>query len=303
MSRQRPRAGLLRGALLFNAAFSLACAVGALWIADAPGLPFGDAAPAALRGLAAGLFGFVLFLGWQVSKLGQPNPPLFWVGVTILMDEGWVIGSGVLLLFVAGDWQPLHVGVVAAVAGVVLVAATAQWIGLARLIREQDPSLGTRTHYELEATVDASASAFWRVLSELDGIHAYAADLRSSVVEGDGVGAVRSCSNVAGQRWQEEVIEWTPEQRAFVLRFRSERDDFPMPMHPMIGGWKVQALPGDRAHVRLWWSFTTKPAWAAPLLVALMDKGVKTSMLEAIDEMAAAARSKSPQAVFADAAA
>jgi hypothetical protein len=303
MSRKQPRAGLLRAALLFNATFSTACAIGALWIADVPGLPLGDAAPAALRALAAGLFAFALFVGWQASKVGQPNPPLFWVGLTILMDEGWVVGSGVLLLFVYDEWQPLHVGVVAVVAGVVQVVATAQWVGLARLIRERDPSLGTRSRYELSATVDASAPALWRVLAELDAISSYAADLRSSVVEGEGVGAVRTCRNVAGQRWSEEVTEWAPEERAIVLRFRSEEPDFPMPMDPMIGGWQVEPLPGERAHVRLWWSFTTKPAWAAPLMVALMDKGVKPGMLAAIHAMAAEARSVEPAVPLADLAA
>lgn len=290
MSRTQPRSGLLRTALLFNATFSSACAVGALWIADAPGLPLGADAPLALRGLAAGLFGFVLFLGWQVSRLARPNPPLFFVGLTILMDELWVIGSGVLLLFVHDDWQPLHLWVVAGVAAVVALAATAQWAGLARFIREPDPSLGTRHRYELEVTVDADVAAYWAVLSDLGAIADHAADLRRSEVEGHGVGAVRSCANAAGQRWSEEVTRWDPSAHTIDLRFQSELPDFPMPMDPMIGGWQLEPAGAYRTRVTLWWSFTTKPAWAAPMIVALMDRGLRGGMVASIESMAAEAR-------------
>jgi len=290
MSETQPRSALLRAALLFNATFSFACGVGALWIADAPGLPLGDDAPLALRSLAAGLFGFVLFLGWQVSRLGRPNPPIFFVGLTILMDELWVLGSGVLLVFVYGDWQPLHLGVVGGVAVVVALVATAQWIGLARFIREPDPSLGTRHRYELEVTVDADVAAYWTVLSDLGAIADHAADLRRSEVEGQGVGAVRSCSNTADQHWSEEVTRWDPSAHALDLRFRTELPDFPMPMDPMVGGWRLEPVGSHRTRVRLWWSFTTQPAWAAPMIVALMDRTLRSGMVASIQSMAAEAR-------------
>jgi len=294
MTRPRPRAGLLRAALLFNATFSFACAVGALWIADVPGLPLGDDTPLALRGLAAGLLGFVLFLGWQVSRLGRPNPPLFFVGLTILMDEGWVIGSGILLLFVHDDWQSLHLWVVGGVAAVVALAATAQWVGLARFIREPEASLGTRHHYELEVIVDADVADYWAVLSDLGAIADHAADLRSSEVEGHGVGAVRSCANAAGQHWSEEVTRWDPAAHTIDLRFRSELPDFPMPMDPMVGGWRLEPVGSYRTRVTLWWSFTTKPAWAAPMIVALMDRGLRGGMVASIHSMAAEARRGRP---------
>ena len=290
MSRTLPWAGLLRAALLFNATFSTACAIGALAVADMPGLPLGEWSPVAMRGLAAGLFGFVLFLLWQVSRLGRPSPPLFAVGLTILMDELWVVGSLVLLAFVHDRWDPLFVTTVAVVAGVVGLAATAQWIGLSRMIRERDPALDTRTRYELSVAVDASADDFWRVLAELEQIHAHSSDLQRSDVAGEGVGAVRTCSNAAGQQWSEEVTAWDPAARAFRVRFRSEAHGFPFPMDPMIGGWRVTPLAADRAEVTLWWSFTTKPAWAAPLLVPLLDRGFKAGMVTTIRSMAAEAR-------------
>jgi len=276
----------LRFALLSNATFSTACAVAAFTSASSLGAHFAGAPSLVFQILAGGLVVFAASLVWQATR---PNPPLFAVAMTIVQDALWVVGSVILATTVGGRFSELGLALFIGVGVVVAVLGAAQAWGLARLVREPDRSLDTTHRYELFADVDVPADDLWPVVSDLGAIHRFSASLVSSEQVGaSGPGARRTCRNAAGACWSEEVVAWD-EGRSLRLRFVSDEADFPFPMHPMIGGWRLDSLGPAQTRVTVWWSFRTRPVWAAPLIAAMLDRGARSDMTAVIRSMARAA--------------
>jgi len=278
------RDSVLRVALLGNAAFSTLCAAVSTAAAEtlAPHL---GAPPLWLYALAAGLALFAVMLVWQATRtVMNPLDAL----LTSVADLGWVLGSAVLLWQWPGSFTDKGVMLVEGVAAFVLVCAVAQLIGLRRLIAETDPALETRCRIEVGVEVEASAEQMWAVISDMPGIHRYAPGLAASALrEGSepGLGVVRQCKSTKGERWAERCIGWEPERR-LDLEFQTREEGFPFPMDPMVGGWRIDALGKGGSRVTVWWSFTTKPAWAELLIVPPMARSLQKSFPSVIETMA-----------------
>lgn len=276
-------ARLLRVALLANASFSSLCALALFaapaWISAALAQP-----PAwVLPGLGVGLLGFAAGLIWQARR---PEPRLALALATVVADLMWLVGSGVLLALVElpSEGRALVLGV-AAMVGLI---AFAQLAGMRRYLDAPDPERGTQVHYRISLEVEGTPQDLWPVLAELDGIPKHAANIDHAELDGEpGPGAVRRCS-AGSQSWTEKVVDWQP-SRGLELRFGSEAGDFPYPIAPMFGGWQLRDCGSGRTLVTVWWSFTTRPDWAAPVIVALMDIQMPGDMRAAIRSMARAA--------------
>lgn len=99
------------------------------------------------------------------------------------------------------------------------------------------------------------------------------------------VGATRHCASSKGERWAERCTAWEP-GRALGLEFQSKEQGFPFPMDPMVGGWRLEPMAGNRSRVTVWWSFTTKPAGAELLIVPMMAGSIRRSFPKVIEAMA-----------------
>ncbi|MCH9681902.1 MAG: SRPBCC family protein [Deltaproteobacteria bacterium] len=278
----------LRLALLANATVSSMCAIGLLgW---APDLETHIPLPASAQyGLAAGLLVFVTWLVWQATR---PAVDLRDALSTSLADGLWVLGSAIIWGWWSDASSPLGAALFLGVAGAVGLVGGLQLAGIGYAIAERDPSLGTRNRHALTVDVDAPPDSMWKVIADLPGIHRYAPDITSSTMrtaDAPGLGAVRACTNARGQRWAEQCTDWVPGER-IALRFLANEPGFPFPMNPMLGGWVVQGSGRDRARVTVWWSFTTKPAWAGVFIVPLMAGSLRRSFIPVIQAMAAQAR-------------
>lgn len=274
----------LRRALLANAAFSTITGTLLLFeprvVAPLLGIP-----PVGLRGVGAALIVFAAGLVWQATRRQlHLSLALATVGADLL----WVVGSVPVL---ALGWVPSFEGglLVTGVAAIVAGMAITQWSGIARAIRAPDPERGTDHHYRVSVVLPHSAAALWPIVSDLEGIAEHAPHLASASVEGPvGPGAVRRCSDTKGVCWREEVTGWH-DGEGLEMRFATEDERFPFPMAPMFGGWRVQPEGEGCSRVTLWWSFTTRPAWAAPLIVAAMDVGARRDMEAVMGSMATTA--------------
>jgi hypothetical protein len=183
-----------------------------------------------------------------------------------------------------GTGVAMALGVAAVVAGF----AVAQIRGLQQLVLEPDPRLGTRHRFELALELAAPCDALWRVVADLGAIQRYSTGLRESFVRGGaapGIGAVRECADTSGRRWSERCTGWRA-GRSLELEFQTKEAGFPYPLDPMHGGWNLDPLDPDRTRVTVWWSFTTKPAWAGWLLVPLMGAGIARSLPAMLHAMA-----------------
>ncbi|HJL04850.1 MAG TPA: SRPBCC family protein [Polyangiaceae bacterium LLY-WYZ-15_(1-7)] len=279
----RPDDGPLRRALLANATLTTLCIAALLAFPAELAAHLGDPPPALLPGLAAALAGFAAFLLWQATR--RPIR-LFFALLTTASDLLWVLGSAILLLALGDRFTDLGAGLVIGVAAGVALVGTLQWRGLRHAIHAPDDTLGTRHRYAVQLESPVPRARLWPIVADLGAIAEHGAFLAESRLEGDpGVGALRRCADHGGKRWAEEVTGWAKGER-IQLRFRSEEAGFPFPMAPMHGGWILEDLPAGRTRVTIWWAFTARPAWAAPLIVALLDGSMGKSMRQTLDSMA-----------------
>ncbi|MCA9618169.1 MAG: SRPBCC family protein [Myxococcales bacterium] len=276
--------GRLRRALFANAAFSCLTGSTLLVAPQAVASHLAEAPEVALRALGAGLLLFAGGLLWQATRR---ELRLALALATVVADLSWVLGSlAIIALVPLSVVGVLLIGVVALIVAAVTVA---QLSGLALAIRAPDPAHGTACHYRVSVDLACSADSLWPVIADLGRIVAYAPGLSSSRLEGgQGVGAVRHCRDRRGARWREEVTAWR-NGGGFDLRFVTEDAGFPFPMDPMVGGWRLVALTAESTRVTVWWSFTTRPAWAAPIVVAMTDAGARRDMTRIIRAMGDAA--------------
>lgn len=128
-STEKTEAGLLKWALLGNAAFSATCGLLIVVFDNSIASVMGSIAEP-LWPLGAMLLGFGAYLAWFASR---PKINSAWVISVVVADFAWVIGTAVLLfgwreLFSAtGTW------VLIGIAAVVFAFAELQWVGLRRL--------------------------------------------------------------------------------------------------------------------------------------------------------------------------
>lgn len=288
----RPHARPLTLALGANALFSGGWALVLLFRPDALAPHFGEVPEAWLRIVGGLLAGFVpvLMLAWRQVSRAEPR-----VGVAlaaVALDLGWVAGSLALLPYAVERFSTLGIALFAGVAAAVALLAALQWRGVGRLYAEPDGAWGTTHRVEVTVDADVTPEALWPVIADLGSIDRHLAGLAEARVDATpGVGAVRTCANAKGQSWSEEVTGWDP-GRSLTLRFLSDRDDFPYPLDPMVGGWRLEALGADACRTTVWWSFTPRPRWLAPAMAPLLLSKVRPDMIATVQSMARVARTR-----------
>lgn len=253
---------------------------------------FGDVPETWLRVVGALLAGFVPLLVVAARQASRAEPRVGVSLTAVALDFGWVVGSLALLPVALERFSPLGLELFAGVAVVVAALATLQWRGVGRLYAEPDRALGTTHRVAVTVDVDVPREALWPAIADLADIDQHLAGLAEAQLDGTpGVGAVRTCANTKGQRWSEEVTRWEPGRR-LDLRFLSERDDFPYPLHPMIGGWLISELGADSCRATVWWSFTPRPRWLAPVMAPMLLSRVRPDMRATVRSMARSARAR-----------
>lgn len=275
---------LLRRALGANALFSASCGLLLVGVSNWTAALLGDVAPWILRLLGVGLLLYAAFLFWIAR---QPTPPASYALLATGADLGWIVGSAVLLVFPV--LSTTGVGLVAGVAGVVLVFALLQLAGLRALTRNRRGKTTARSAFEIKQRVEAPPAAFWDLVRDLEGIGRFSSALETVEVTGDRVGARRTCENPSGQRWSEDVIEWDAAGRAFTLQFDAEAPDFPLPVTEMYGGWSVEAA-GDHADVTVWYEYTVPGGLLGEVAAPLVAQRFWGMMEDAISNMEAEAK-------------
>jgi hypothetical protein len=288
--RVSPEDGLLRHALLGNAAFSTLCALVLLIEPELASRWLGISAPALLTVLAIGLLVFAVDLVHQATRTRMATWRALYASAA---DFAWVLGTLVALPLLIGVLPPMGVTLVTLVAAVVLLLGATQLVGIARIHGTGRP--GEYRHCIRVAT-DVPAREMWSIVSDLGGVSRYMPALRSSRILDDhpaGRGAVRLCEDRAGRQWSEECTEFR-DGEGFTVRFAAEAPDFPFPATHMRGGWEV-APRGSGCEVQVWWEMTPRHAMAAPLMLPLLALRADRDFPAVIARMAAHAKGQAPE--------
>jgi uncharacterized membrane protein len=233
--------------------------------------------------------GLLLFAAFLIWVARQPTPPASYAVLATGADLGWVAGSAVLLVLPVPTFSATGAGLVAGVAGVVLVFALLQGAGLRALTRNRRGTTTARSAVEITQRVEVPAAAFWDLICDLDGIGRFSSALETVEVTGDRVGARRTCENPSGQRWAEDVIEWDDAARVLTLQFDAEAPDFPLPVTEMYGGSSVEAA-GDQADVTVWYEYTVLGGVLGEMAAPLVAQRTRSMMEPIITNMEAEAK-------------
>lgn len=277
---------LLRRALSGNALFSALCGLILVSATKSAVAVIGDVDPWILRLLGVGLLLFAAFLFWNVWR---PTPHPVYALLITGADLGWVAGSAVLMLLPSTPLSVAGVGVVAGVAGVVLICALLQLAGLRALTRNRRGRTTARSAFAITERVEAPPAVVWDLVRDLERIGEFSPSLQNVSVTGDQTEARRTCENRSGQRWSEDVIEWDDQARALTLRFDAEAPDFPLPLEEMYGGWAIESA-GDHADVTVWYEYTVPGGLLGEIVAPLIAQRIRGMMTTTISNMEAEAQ-------------
>ncbi len=86
-------------------------------------------------------------------------------------------------------------------------------------------------------TINKSASAVWSIIQEFVGIEKYVPAIAQSSLDGEGVGALRTCVLQDGAQLQERLVELNDKNRT--LQY-AVLDPSPLPMKNYVSTMKVQ---------------------------------------------------------------
>lgn len=274
---------LLRLAIGGNALFSAFCGLILVSTTEPAAAVIGDINPWVLRLLGIGLLLFAAFLFWNVWR---PTPhPVFALLITGA-DVGWVAGSAVLMLIPSTPMSASGTGVVAGIAGVVLVFALLQVAGLRALTRNRRGKTTARSAFSITQRVDAPPDAVWNLVRDLERIGEFSPSIQSVEVRGNQGGARRTCEDRRGQRWSEDVIKLDDQARMLTLRFDTEAHDFPLPLDEMYGGWTIESA-GDCADVTVWYEYTMRGGLLGEIVAPLIAHQIRDMMTTTISNIEA----------------
>ena len=265
----RSRSGLLRRALLANAAFSLVTGAGLLIFAAGLAPVIGPGvAPVVLTIMGGLLLPFGAFTAWLGTR---PAPDTVLALLVSLADLGWVLGSGLLLAVAAGQLSAQGVALVVVIAALVLGFALGQLGGIAA-VYATDGRDASRFRVCFDFSGHGDPATIWGHLANFGEIARFAPMLASSSVRAGGPpveGAIRDCADHAGRRWSERCIRLDAETRELNMEFLAREPGFPFPFLAMTGGWHVQAGSGG-ATVRVWWEGVPKFPMLNPVILPLL---------------------------------
>ncbi|MGX1203453.1 SRPBCC family protein [Marinobacter sp. MBR-105] len=281
---------LVRTALKLNAAFSGISGLFLLFLPDLTGRLIGVGAPLILQALGLGLLIFSMDLLHQATRDKIAGWRVLYASAG---DFIWVLVSIVGVILWGSHLTPQGVFTVLAVAAFVLCFGLSQMAGLKEMyFLPKDRSFG----YSLRYQSVSDADSLWHIVGNLGAIAQYAPNLASSQIESipnDDL-PLRACEDTQGNQWRERCTEYDEDRRRYEVEFLTEEAGFPYPATWMIGGWQVEQIP-DGSEVIVWWKLHPKPAWLAPVIMAMLAFGVDRTFPDVIANMEKQALSRDPE--------
>lgn len=283
---------LVRTTLKQNAAFSGISGLFLLLVPDIAGQLLGIIAPLAFQAVGIGLLIFSADLLHQSTRDQIAGWRVLYASAGDLI---WVLGSLVGVTFWGAHLTPEGIFTIIAVAAVVLYFGYNQMAGLKNMyFLPKDRCFG----YSLRYQSVSDAESLWHIVGNLGAIAQYAPNLASSRIEEihDEDLPLRACEDTKGNQWRERCTEYDEYRRRYEVEFLTEEAGFPYPATRMNGGWRVEQI-ADGSEVVVWWKLDPKPAWLAPVIMAILAFGVDRTFPGVIANMEKQALSRDSQAI------
>ena len=280
------RATTLKTALLSNALFSVLSVL--IFIIFSPSVAelMGIGQPVIYQILGVGLLGFAGVVAWTGTR--EPIDTLLAALISIA-DFAWVVGTLILITVALGALQPAGIGVLLAIAAIVLFFGVRQLQGIGKVYAVSGKP---RTHM-LCVAVDTPASPdeIWSVIADLASINQYSPNITTVTLKNKaepGIDAVRQCTDVNGKSWSEYCRRYDEQAREVEFEFLADEPDFPYPFKTMLGGWEVEPSEAGST-VNIWFEVTPKYGIAHPIILALMTRNLARDFGDIVARMTLAA--------------
>ncbi len=139
------------------------------------------------------------------------------------------------------------------------------------------------TNVAVKDTINAAADEIWKTLSSFRNVEKYIPLVKSSTVEGSGVGAKRTCiiPNESGgeEKIEEELKSFDNDAKTFSYSITSS----PMPLENYLSTVRVKDLGNGRCEVE--WSSTFEPKGMPEEEVAKMINGIYATAIDGLKKL------------------
>ena len=128
-------------------------------------------------------------------------------------------------------------------------------------------------HFISERIVEAPKDKVWNIISDVGNYHKVTAAGIDNVkiIEGQGLGLKRVCSDVNGNRWEETCTSWIPQQE-FSFKVDTKKDDYSLPFKSLSAIWKLDSLSPTKTKITIDMSYEFKNAFLGGLFLKLGEK-------------------------------
>jgi len=139
------------------------------------------------------------------------------------------------------------------------------------------------TNVSVKNTINAAANEIWKTLSSFKDVEKYIPLIKSSTVEGSGVGAKRTCiiPSESGQegKIEEEIKSFDDDAKTLSYSITSS----PFPVQNYLGTVKVKDLGNGRCEVE--WSSTFEPKGMPEEEVAKMINDLYVAAIDGLKKL------------------
>ncbi len=139
------------------------------------------------------------------------------------------------------------------------------------------------TNVSVKDTINAAADEVWKTLSSFRNVEKYIPLIKSSTVEGSGVGAKRTCiiPSESGQegKIEEEIKSFDDDAKTLSYSITSS----PLPVENYLGTMKVKDLGNGMCEVE--WSSTFEPKGMPEEEVAKMINDIYVTAIDGLKKL------------------
>ena len=203
---------------------------------------------------------FLVFAAGAAFVASRRIINLTFVKAIVVVEFAILVAIIAALAFVNSAFTEFGRALLVEVATVTGVIAVTQLIGAFLLyqgssrhtVRWQERELFVRMSRFVAAPVDVA----WSVMTDHVAYAEYAKNLAGvEILEGDGLGMIRKCTDVDGGSWTEEATIWEPMHR-FGFEIDTDAKDYPYPLESLYATWSVEPAGSTGVLVSIQFSAT-----------------------------------------------
>jgi len=128
-------------------------------------------------------------------------------------------------------------------------------------------------HFISERVVVAPKDKVWDIIADIGNYHKVtAAGIdHVQIIEGEGLGLKRVCSDPRGNSWEETCTIWEPGKQ-FGFEVNTQKEDYKLPFKSLSAIWKIDSISTNKTKITIDMSYEFKNPFLGGLFLNLGEK-------------------------------